>query len=498
MKRSALIIGVDNYQYVNKLAGAINDSEAINDKLSVLGFECKTFPDLSSDEIIDMRGTFSEMLQTSDVGLFYFAGHGVEISNQNFLICSNTTIDENLSNENLIASLKRNSLPMNEVIEILEYSKVPVKIIILDVCRSPIKESSTRGMDRIPTLAPVVAYNGTIICFATSPGQVAKEKNGHGVYTEVLLSLIETPGLSIEKLFKSVREMVSTITNSKQIPWEHTSLIGEFTFYPNYLDDSFVSTYSSKALADRKYSSSTEEVSVMIEKLSSQNWYTQNPAISELESYLLNTPISNLNKDDIFILGRNVYQCACGNAHYAISFIDRIQEEKLVFDDEIMFHLINGMAYEIYFDSYGKLRKNFKTNYYGPILKILNSFQRSLKFIISLLTAYDNTPVYLPGSQDIRIVTVQLTDNSNFYTLDQIYISGKPIVFVDGDNYSEDNEGILSLLKIDNYESLICTQLAAPGEKIEICYLNDGKKFKPEEDKLIQYPIDSYFRYYEN
>lgn len=498
MKKSALVIGIDDYQFVKKLRGAVKDSNDIAKKLTSLGFECKHFLNISSDQIGYMRESFTDLLQNSDVGLFYFAGHGLEISHQNFLLCSDTSVDENLKPVNLIASLNRNALPIDEIIDILEDSKVGIKIIILDVCRSSLKDQSTREVDRIPTLAPVFAYNGTIICFATSPGQVAREREGHGIYTETILSLIETPGLSIERLFKSVREIVGNKTQGKQIPWEHTSLIGEFTFYPNYLDRSFIGLYSNNALSDIKYQSSDETVKKIIEGFSSHNWYTQNTAVADLNVFLSDTDIGTLHKDDLFVIGRNLYQSACGNSIGAKNFLSEVKNGKIDFDEEVMFHLINGMAYEIYFNRHGKMREKFKIICYEEILQILEEFPKSTQFIANYLSSYDNTPVYIPGTQDIIIVTIKLIEKNGKYVLEQIYISGKSVSYVEGELYVEGEFPFLTSETKKSFEKYICEQLVRPKNKLEISYIKNEKNFKPDDDTIIFSPLDYYFRYYEN
>jgi uncharacterized caspase-like protein len=146
----------------------------------------------------------------------------MQIEGENYL----TAVDSDFGNE---TDAKHSSLSLNRVIETMEKSGAATKIIILDACRdNPFefawhRSAATRG------LAPVYAPRGTIIAYATSPGQVALEgKDRNGRYTAALLKHIDVPDLSLEAMFKRVRNTLNGTTKGKQISWEHTSLAGEF------------------------------------------------------------------------------------------------------------------------------------------------------------------------------------------------------------------------------------------------------------------------------
>lgn len=182
---------------------------------------------------------FDRKLPEYEVGLFYFAGHGFQIDSENYLGC----IDSSFYDE---SSLKYTCFRLNNVIETMEKSTLQIKILIIDACRKGLP--CIRGS--ISGFAPILAPQGMIICFSTSPGQGAIEREGHGLYTNALLKFIDTPKITIEELFKLVRNKVYIDSGKKQLTWEHTSLLGNFCFCDTNVEHSL---YSKIAFADENY-----------------------------------------------------------------------------------------------------------------------------------------------------------------------------------------------------------------------------------------------------
>src|SRR5690606_25468132 len=156
-------------------------------------------------------------------------------------------------------------------------------IVILDACRdNPLVTRSTRPTD----LAPIYAPRGTLIAFSTSPGQTASDGIGrNGAFTEALLRHISTPELTIEDVLKRTRNTLFSITNGKQISWEHTSLTGDFYFKIN-----LVATldYDKNVVADKNFNiSENEQFNEILSDLRSHNWHKQNPAVEKLNPSLL-------------------------------------------------------------------------------------------------------------------------------------------------------------------------------------------------------------------
>jgi uncharacterized caspase-like protein len=143
----------------------------------------------------------------------------------NYLIAKDTEADDE-------TDVESGALSLNEVISRMEPKNGATRtnIIILDACRDNPFERKWRGKPR--GLAPVYAPRGTLVAFATSPGQFASDGAGrNGLYTEALLKHIEEPDLAVEAMFKRVRNTLGAATKQKQISWEHTSLAGEFYFH---------------------------------------------------------------------------------------------------------------------------------------------------------------------------------------------------------------------------------------------------------------------------
>ncbi|MBT6272689.1 MAG: hypothetical protein HOI95_00975 [Chromatiales bacterium] len=141
---------------------------------------------------------------------------------RNYLI----PVDADIQSE---SSARFAAVDVSDVTEAMEFSKSRVNFVILDACRNNPFERSFRGSGR--GLAAVDAAKGTLIAYATAPGSVAADGEGsNGLYTESLLAVLDTPGLSAEEIFKRVRARVDTKSGGRQTPWESSSLTGNFVF----------------------------------------------------------------------------------------------------------------------------------------------------------------------------------------------------------------------------------------------------------------------------
>ena len=167
---------------------------------------------------------FGEKLENYDVGLFFYAGHGVQLNGYNYLI----PIDAKLENEK---DVEYDCVQAGRVLAKMESAKSKTNLIILDACRdNPFERSWTRGQSA-KGLAFMNAPSGSLIAYATSPGNTASDgKGSNGLYTSAILDLIKQPNIKIEELFKKVRIRVIEESGGKQTPWESTSLTGDFYF----------------------------------------------------------------------------------------------------------------------------------------------------------------------------------------------------------------------------------------------------------------------------
>lgn len=222
-ERVALVIG--NADYVQApLRNPVNDARAIAAKLAKLGFDVMRLENAGRDEMEQAIIEYTERLGENTSGLFYFAGHGVQVNGHNYLI----PVDAKVGTER---EVRIEALDIDLVLRELEHAGNRLNIVILDACRNNPFERRFRGRSR--GLAAVDAARGTLIAYATAPGDVALDGDGNnGVYTEELLRALDRPGLGVEEVFKEVRINVAMRTDDMQIPWESSSLTGEFVFRP--------------------------------------------------------------------------------------------------------------------------------------------------------------------------------------------------------------------------------------------------------------------------
>ncbi|GBF53037.1 serine/threonine kinase [Microcystis sp. 0824] len=221
-RRIALVIGNANYQ-VGKLDTPLNDATDMANALKELGFEVILLKDSSKRQMDDALDQFTTRINQGYVGLFYYAGHGMEVEGENYLIPVNAQIKYK-------KDVEYESMPLGKILGRMEDAGNRINIVILDACRdNPFRKfwrSSSRGLT-----APLQAVSGTLIAFATAPGKVASDGTGrNGLFTSYLLKYIKTPNMEVDSMLRKVRSDVVQNTNNYQVPWTSSSLIGEFAF----------------------------------------------------------------------------------------------------------------------------------------------------------------------------------------------------------------------------------------------------------------------------
>lgn len=223
-KRLALVIGNGAYEHGGPLRNPVNDADSMKHALTQVGFEVLDHFNLTLAEMKMAIDYFGMKLMDYDVGLFYYAGHGIQSKGNNYLI----PVDVNLMSEN---DVDYNCLDAGRILGKMESAANRTNIVILDACRNnPFERSWTRSAQG-KGLASMDAPLGSILAYATAPGNTASDGEGNnGLYTSALVKTIPKSGLNIEGVFKQVRVMVVDQSNGTQTPWESTSLTGDFYF----------------------------------------------------------------------------------------------------------------------------------------------------------------------------------------------------------------------------------------------------------------------------
>lgn len=220
-QRVALVIGNGAYEF-SPLRNPPNDSRAIAGALRELGFEVVERENLDQKEMKKEIQLFGEKLRKGGVGLFYFAGHGMQVNGKNYLIPVGAHIEHE-------KQVEYEAVDVGAVLAEMDHAGNRLNVVILDACRDNPFARSFRSTST--GLASINAPTGTLIAYATAPGSVAGDGPGeNGIYTGELIKNMLVAGLKIEDVFKQVRSAVREATGGKQIPWESSSLEGDFYF----------------------------------------------------------------------------------------------------------------------------------------------------------------------------------------------------------------------------------------------------------------------------
>jgi uncharacterized caspase-like protein/WD40 repeat protein len=223
--RFALVIGNSAYSQ-GRLATPRNDAQAIIKSLTEAGFTVKAVLDAGREAMRQEIARFSQDLRTPDsVGLFYFAGIGVQVEGENYLLPVDMPVIKNASEARLFA------VEFSDVLAGMQRGKAALNIAILDASRDSPLAFSGRSLQR--GLAPMVAPANTLVAFSTAPGQSALDGNEVTTpYSAALAAEILTSGIPLEEVFRRTRRKVIQGTNGAQIPWESSSVTVDFFFKP--------------------------------------------------------------------------------------------------------------------------------------------------------------------------------------------------------------------------------------------------------------------------
>ncbi|MBF0264427.1 MAG: SUMF1/EgtB/PvdO family nonheme iron enzyme [Gammaproteobacteria bacterium] len=222
--RIALVIGNSDYKNA-PLTNPGNDATDMTKVLKRQGFKVTKLINANQQKMEEAITKFGKKLyQKNTVGLFFFAGHGVQVNNTNYLVPTGANITE--------ANIKYKAVDAGQILSEMSLADNGLNMMILDACRNnPFSRSfrsSTRG------LAKMQAPTGSVILYATSPGDVAADGSGrNGLFTEKLMKNINKKGFNVEKVFKQTAIAVSNASGKKQVPYFEGVILGDFYFNGN-------------------------------------------------------------------------------------------------------------------------------------------------------------------------------------------------------------------------------------------------------------------------
>ncbi len=224
-QRVALIIGNGAYAQ-GSLANPVNDARDMAAALRSVGFEVMSGENVNQTQMKRLIRDFGQKIRNGGVGLFYFAGHGVQANNRNYLIPVGVEINSE-------AEVEYEAVEAGFVLAQMQEARNRLNIVILDACRNnPFARSFRSGARGLAVTRS--APTGTLVAYATAADNVANDGAGrNGLFTQELLTNLKTPGLTLESVFRRTRTSVRSKSGGQQVPYEYTSVEGEdFYFLP--------------------------------------------------------------------------------------------------------------------------------------------------------------------------------------------------------------------------------------------------------------------------
>ena len=223
--RTALVIGNSQYD-VGALKNPTNDAQDMANTLRQLGFTVILQLNATQEQMEEAISHFGRQLYQGGVGLFYYAGHGVQVGGENYLIPTRARIESE-------SDVRYKAVNAGQVLGKMGEARNGLNIVILDACRDNPFSRSFRSSARGLAIVNSAQAKGTLIAYATSPGKVANDgEERNGLYTKYLLQNMQVPGIPVEQVFKRVLQGVERETNGKQSPWTSSSFSGDFYFVP--------------------------------------------------------------------------------------------------------------------------------------------------------------------------------------------------------------------------------------------------------------------------
>ncbi|HYD15677.1 MAG TPA: caspase family protein [Hyphomicrobium sp.] len=279
-RRLALVIGNSAYQHVAELTNPQNDASDVAEKLRSLSFDVMLGTNLTRDQMHEAFEKFAQELKPGDEGLFFYAGHGISLSGENFLIPVDMPAEIQVQDEAQSKdALDKNLVNISSVIEPMQKAKLGM--IFLDACRNtPSREelglqivaqdgatrklrslSFSRGMTKV-SVPSTSGASGIFRAYATQPNNVSDDGGGrNSPFTKALLKHMGTKGVDVHQMMIKVRLDVQTETNGRQVPWEESALTDVYYFTPSApgMAAPLLPTYRDDAPASKRSKATTAQ-----------------------------------------------------------------------------------------------------------------------------------------------------------------------------------------------------------------------------------------------
>ena len=286
-------------------------------------------------------------------------------------------------------------------------------------------------------------------------------------------------------MFKRVRNTLSAATKGKQISWEHTSLAGEFFF--NLSLGARIDAYADVALSDSLFVLDDAKTShQVVRALKSLTWPTQNPAIESFTAAVAD----KASVDSLFVVGRNIYQAACGSSKGAMAYLRDFVVRTQGIKPERRKALLDGMLFDVFYDSKAMLRKLPK---YGEFQNLFflqqhKELSASFDFIAECLLPDAGRFYAIPGKKNPVVVDVSTTPDAaaNSHTLSAVHCGGASVLRLEDDDYAAKpgEPALCEKLSIAKFEERLAEQMVVPVHLLTINYVS----FRKQGIERIQFP----------
>lgn len=472
MKCIALVIGINEYINTDiypKLKSAVKDADDIREKLKELKFEVIEPKDDSAEKTWDAWNLFTEKLAVGkyNVGLVYFAGHGIMANQSDYLLLK----DAGAVNPNTGLLPPGQAFKVREIMTVMNQMGNQINILILDACR---KDAGMRGSGASSVTALSNIPYQTFIAYSTSPGDGSKDGNEthNSPFATSLLAHIMEEHLPIEQLFKKVRKNIKD-WGLRQMPWDYSCLVDDFCFNHGQLSKYYEASYRENSF---KYESYTADTVIGTDALS---LLLQDKETANAEAIkMIASGWREMSKDDLFVAGRLICNQAAYGSKSCMEFLSDTSRQRL-FNNTENNHLLNGYYYELYFDENDEVRTEIlgdsKLTTAIEQLHMLIKNNKAEKFIKEMLDDYEHFYFVVGSTNEIPVhieseyLDYTDEDGCQFKCVSSIQICGVDVI---GDIDWEDE-----MLEEQKLRERIIESFALPRQLVRMKLPNEDVTF---------------------